>query len=455
MPVVPRTNPPGNPIMGSLKTDYATILRLAIPISAGTFMQFLVVLTDNFFLSRTSDAALNGAGNAGILYITLGMIGAGFCNTGQILIARRVGEGQPDAALGILRSGLAIMAGTGLLLVGVMHLLLLTGIENVFQDVATGAVFAEFMAIRRWGYLPAFMMMMLNAFFMGTARSRILMWAMVTTGLVNIIGDAALISGQWGFPAMGPRGAAWASFTAECTGLFVLLGCAMQRHGRALRSAAWMAGDALGRWARLALPMILQMTLTLGTWSMFFFLVEQVGVMELKVSHIARNFFMLAFVIAQGVQQTTRTLVSGLLGEGRREELVPTMRRLMLVNACGILLVSHGGLFYPEFLAAPFFDDHLGLEAACRTLPVIFLAMMMYSISSVLLSSVQGSGHTTPALAIEASALVLYTAVSIWMTLIDPQPVWRIWWVEWIYFSGMGAGCLLFLTRWDWRSKSV
>ena len=73
-------------------TDYRSILQLALPISAGTFVQFLVVLTDNLFLSRTSDVALNGAGNAGIFYITLGMVGAGFANTGQILIARRMGK---------------------------------------------------------------------------------------------------------------------------------------------------------------------------------------------------------------------------------------------------------------------------------------------------------------------------------------------------------------------------
>ena len=48
----------------ALQTDYRSILRLALPVSAGTFMQFLVVLTDNYFLSRTSDVALNGAGNA-------------------------------------------------------------------------------------------------------------------------------------------------------------------------------------------------------------------------------------------------------------------------------------------------------------------------------------------------------------------------------------------------------
>ena len=50
----------------TLSTSYRAILKLALPVSAGTFTQFLVVLTDNFFLSQVSDATLNGAGNAGI-----------------------------------------------------------------------------------------------------------------------------------------------------------------------------------------------------------------------------------------------------------------------------------------------------------------------------------------------------------------------------------------------------
>ena len=201
--------------------------------------------------------------------------------------------------------------------------------------------------------------------------------------------------------------------------------------------------------------MIAQLTLTLGTWSMFFFLVEQVGVLELKVSHIARNFFMLAFVVSQGIQQTTRTFISGLIGAGRQAELHGVMRRLFVVNLCGILLMAHGGLLYPAMLASPFFDDPIGLEAASRTLPVIFFAMLIYSGSSVMLSTIQGSGHTRPALVIEVSALVVYTALAVTLTLIDPQPVWRIWWVEWAYFSGIGLGSALFLLRWDWKTKAL
>ena len=59
---------------GSLQLGYRHLLRMAVPISMGTLLQFIVLLTDNFFLARLSENAINGAGNAGLVYLTLEMI---------------------------------------------------------------------------------------------------------------------------------------------------------------------------------------------------------------------------------------------------------------------------------------------------------------------------------------------------------------------------------------------
>ena len=436
----------------TLSTSFQAILKLALPISAGTFTQFLVVLTDNFFLSKVSDSALNGAGNAGILYITLAMVGQGLSSCGQILIARRVGEGRSERALVLLRTGLIGMLVIGLCLVAVVQSGLYLGFAEVFRDGATGDVFNAFMAVRKWGFLPGFAMLMMYAYFMGTARSKVLMVTMIAVGLVNIAGDALLIDGIW---SLGAQGAALASFIAECIGALVLFTAVIRSNGPSFWDKTFLNQEEIWHWIKLALPLVLQLTLTLGTWSMFFFLVEQVGMLELKVSHVARNYFMLAFTVSQGVSQTTRTFVSTLIGENRGAELPQVLKRLFTVNIIGIVLLSHGLFFYPEWLAAPFFDDAVGLEAASKTLPVIFLAMLIYSGSSVMLSAIQGSGHTRTALAIEVSAILFYSVCTFALTLWWPQPVWRIWWVEFSYFSIMGAGCAWFLLRNDWRSKQI
>jgi MATE family multidrug resistance protein len=439
----------------SLSSDYRSILKLALPVSAGTFTQFLVILTDNYFLSQVSDAAFNGAGNAGILYITLAMMGQGLASFGQILIARRVGEGRSERALILLRTGMAGLLVIAFGLIVFVELSLHLGFSNVFKDPDTGLVFSEFISIRKWGYAPGFLMLMLNAYFMGIARSRVLMLAMMAVGLVNILGDYILISGRWGIPGLGAEGAAWASFSAECTGVLVMSIALLKAHGKACFELKFLQLEEILHWVKLALPLVLQLVLTLGTWSMFFFLVEQVGMLELKVSHVARNYFMLAFTVTQGVSQTTRTYVSTLLGEGRGEELPSTLKRLFYVNLCGIVLLAHGLLLYPEWFAQPFFDDAAGLEAASKTLPIIFIAMLIYSASSVMLSAIQGSGHTTPALVVEMCAIVFYTLATFTLTVWWPQPVWRIWWVEFAYFSVMAIGCAWFLLRRDWRSKRI
>ena len=402
-----------------LHTDYRSILRLALPVSAGTFMQFLVVLTDNYFLSRTSDVALNGAGNAGVLYITLAMIGAGFCNTGQILIARRMGEGRQDETLRILATGLRVAIVVGTLLI------LPRGARSqlrVFLRVPGrrhGRRLPRFHGHPEMGLPPLLPRDDAQCLLHGDRPIRILMWAMITTGTVNVLGDALLIGGvapcrSERASGLGqPRGRihrAWFSSAMRCTTMAVPSG----------RPPA-DPGPVEGVGFNSPLPMIAQLTLTLGTWSMFFFLVEQVGVIELKVSHIARNFFMLAFVVSQGIQQTTRTFISGLLGSR-------TTGRTDRGHAAALRgePVRH----FPDGPRWPPLPRHARLallrrphwlEAASRTLPVIFFAMLIYSGSSVMLSTIQGSGHTRPALIIEVSALVVYTALAVTLTL-DRSP---------------------------------
>ena len=40
------------------------------------------------------------------------------------------------------------------------------------------------------------------------------------------------------------------------------------------------------------------------------------------------------------------------------------------------------------------------------------------------------------------------------LTLVWPQPIWIIWLVEWIYFSGIGLGSWLYLRKLDWNQLS-
>ena len=107
------------------------------------------------------------------------------------------------------------------------------------------------------------------------------------------------------------------------------------------------------QWWSLSAPVMGQFGMTIATWASFFFFVERVGAVELKVGHLTRNAFMLAFVICSGLGQTTRTVVSTLIGEGRHHEVVPAIVKLALLSYGGVWLLTHGYIAYPDWLAGP------------------------------------------------------------------------------------------------------
>lgn len=61
----------------------------------------------------------------------------------------------------------------------------------------------------------------LNGFFLGVGNALAPLYVTVVAGIVNVVGNYALIFGAWGFPELGVIGAAWASVLANMVGLAV------------------------------------------------------------------------------------------------------------------------------------------------------------------------------------------------------------------------------------------
>lgn len=435
----------------ALHTRPRDLLAVALPISAGTLLQFVVVLTDNYFLSKLPESAINGAGNAGLVYLTLEMLAIASAASLQILIARRIGEGDRPAALRVFRTGVALNGVLGLLLLAIGAAANSGLLGGLFKDAATRDVFTAFFNVRMWGFLPFSILLAFNALYMGSARTWPILVVSGTAALVNVVFDAGWVTGWAGMTPMGPVGAARASLLAECVAVVLMVLLTWRVTPEALRTWAVLTRDEIRGWWRLAYPLMGQLLLTIATWTAFFFFVEKVGPMELKVSHIARNMFMLAFVVGQGMGQTTRTYVSGLLGEGRHTEIAGVVRRIVLLNLAGILLLTHGFVLYPDAIASTFFDDARGHDAMVRTLPVVLSATLLFGVVTILLASLQGAGATRAAFRIELFGVSVYMLAVLAVTVVWPQPVWVIWRVEWAYFLSMGLGTFVVLRSKSWH----
>ncbi|MEC7949795.1 MAG: MATE family efflux transporter [Bacteroidota bacterium] len=436
-----------------LDTGIRNLLRIAVPISLGSLVQFLVVLTDNFFLSRAGELEINGAGNAGLIYLTFTMIIAGGSVGIQILVARFKGQNDPAQMAHAFRAGRLGLGALGLLLATVvLGINVLGGWKLLLQNPDVQAVFEPFLGVRAWGLIPFAVLMAVEADWIGQAKTRPILALALLMASTNVVLDAMWVEGWWGGIAMGAQGAAYASFTAECVGaLFAWLWASRKTHPAAYMGSMQRNRAMERQWWSLSAPVMAQFGMTIATWASFFFFVERVGMMELKVSHLTRNAFMLAFVICSGLGQTTRTVVSTLIGEGRSQELVPAILKLAALSYGGLWLLTHGYLFYPDWLASHFFEPSPGLDAMIATLGTAFVALQFYALSSILIAVLQGAGFTKPVFLIEFISVGIYVVVAYAVTLVWTQPIDVIWRADWIYFICMILGAAGALRALPWR----
>ena len=436
-----------------LETSVRNILGVALPLSLGAFVQFLVLLTDNYFLAQVSQAAINGAGVSAMVYITASMVVYGLTSGTQIFIARKHGEQDQEGILKYFSTGskLALITGIGLffLLLGIANWMLPYWLDS--PDILNVA--KSFLQIRAIGFTFYTGTLCLVAYYVGTTKTSIVMFATLITSLVNVVLDYAFIFGHFGFPSLGADGVALATVIAEVLGLMFLLIMTHRENKQLLPS---MIKGKLYGWKSMiliSLPMTLQQVAALATWTLFFFIVEKTGGLALKVSHIIRNFYMLAFVILMGIGQTTRSYVSGLIAEGRQSEIKPTLWKLIGINLVGVLLLCHGFLLYPECISSFFFESPDEGLALVKSLKVIFFAVILFAFGSVWLNTIEGAGRTDRGMAIEFISIIVYLALVYYLALERMEPIHIIWIADYLYFGVLGglAGIYLIFGKWKYH----
>ena len=79
--------------------SYRKILEISVPILLGMLIHQLVGMTDTAFLGRVSAIDLGASALAGVFYIMIFMLAAGFGVGVQIIISRRNGEQNFDTTM--------------------------------------------------------------------------------------------------------------------------------------------------------------------------------------------------------------------------------------------------------------------------------------------------------------------------------------------------------------------
>jgi len=431
-------------------------LKIALPVSLAILVPQFNFITNNIFLGHYSQKALATASITGVYYLIFAMIGFGLNSGLQTIIARRAGENRPEEIGKVFGQGIylsLIIAAAGILITWFVAPLILSRVLHS-QETAADAI--SFLKIRIWGLPFLYVYQMRNALLVGTNNSRYLVSGTLAETIANIGFDYLFIFGHLGFPEMGLNGAAVASIIAEFTGMFVIF-LVIHRKGitrqfEVFNHLKWNK-DYTKQILSISLPLIFQLAISIISWEFFYILIEHHGQMALAVSNVMRNIFGLVGCIIWAFATTSSSMVSNIIGQGRKEEVRSLIFKIIKINS-GIAIVCAGLInLFPGALLSVFGQGEAFVAAAIPIVRVVTVAMVLMSFAVIWLNAVTGTGNSRITFMIELITIIFYCTY-VYLVLEKYNLSITIGWMsEWLYWTSIFSLSYWYIRSGKWKGK--
>lgn len=439
-------------------TSNKNIFKITYPIFLTLLAQNIINVTNTAFLGRVGEVELGASAIGGVFYFAIYMIGFGFSQGAQILIGRRNGE-KNYAQIGpifnnsLLFNFLLSVIIFGFSVKGVPHIMkLLVSSEHVYNASIA------YLDWRIYGFFFSFINVIFRGLYVGITQTRILTTSAVLMAITNIIFDYTLIFGHFGFPQLGIEGAGISSVIAEAVTLMYLVLHTIFRTNMKLYGLLEFKKVELKTILtilNLSIFIMFQYFISISTWFMFFIFIERMGEQPLAVSNIGRSLYILLMIPGSALSTSVNTLVSNLIGAGRKEEVIPFIKRvirIVLLMVVPLLLLTFA---FPQLFARIYTDD-AGLILACiPVIRVVSVAMIFCAVGNIIFNGVSGTGNTRTAFAIEFLTLFFYLSYVYYTAIIHPSTVAVVWMSEFVYWTIIGTPGYWYLLKGNWRKKEI
>lgn len=370
------------------------VIKSSVPLMVSTLVSSLYNMVDSIFVSRLSEKALTATTIAFPLTLLLFAVSIGTGVGVNSRLSRFLGEGRVQDAretgwTGVILAALSclpFMLATALLppLFGVLT----TDPEIALMGRQYSFVILLFSLGQTYASMGARLLQ-------ATGQANLSMATQLTGSVLNCILDPIMIYGLLGCPAMGVRGAAIATVTAQCvsgaasTAMYFIKNPELRLGRRDLRFRADLAGEIY----RVAVPTMLTMALSSVLMMVTNRILQTVSGTAIAFYGIFSRLQNFLVMPVTGLSQGLIPVVGYFFGAGRRQDLRAAVRFAMRI-ALGTMAVGIALLVLAPELLLALFDPSPALLAIGRVaMRVLSLTLIPQAIVLICCNAFTGMGN--------------------------------------------------------------
>src|SRR3954468_617468 len=336
------------------------VVLLAVPMVLEMVMESVFAVADVFFVGRLGADAVATGGLTESLMTILYAAAAGLAIGATAIVARRVGERDPEQAARAAAQSITLAVGVGVL-VGALGIVAAPSLLRVMggsaEVVRTGTAFTRVMLGSSGAVVLLFL---INAIFRGAGDAAVAMRVLWFANAINIVLGPCLIFGIGPFPRLGVTGAAVGTSIGRSAGVVLQIVLLTRQNGR-LR-IRWphvrFDPEVMRKIISISGSATFQSFIGTASYMALVRIISAFGSAALAGNTIGIRIFLFGLLPSWGVSNAAVTLVGQNLGAGYPDRAEEAAWKICVYNT--VCLVSIGLIF---LLFAPLIVSAFTTEA--------------------------------------------------------------------------------------------
>ena len=373
------------------------VILLAIPMMLEMCMESVFAIVDIFFVSHLGKHATSIVGLTESVITIVYSLAIGMSMAATAMVARRVGEKDPNAAASAGMQSITIsfiitllVSVPGYFFAG--DILRLMGAEP--EAIGIGLNYTRIVI---GGSMVIMLLFLINGIFRGAGNAMMAMKSLWIANICNIILCPLLIRGLGPIPAFGLMGAAMATTIGRGIGVSYQLYHLFNGKNFIRFTTRHLLPDwkLIRTLTDIAWPATLQFLIGSGSWIVLAALVMNTGHSEASAGYQIAIRIVIFFILpAWGMSNAAATLVGQNLGAGQAERAELSVIRTAKYNAVFMGTVSILLFIFAEFIISFFTKDEVVSTYAVTAVRVIGTGYVFYGIGMVMINAFNGAGDT-------------------------------------------------------------